>query len=122
MTSVPIRVNPITRPSKLIRSTFNYVYCSILTIFRIFIIYRPLRFFIILSSIFLLSGLALGCRYLYFFSIGSGQGHIQSLILMLALIIIGFLLVMMGFIADLIAANRVLIDNIQFKVRKFKND
>jgi len=120
VTSIPIRVNPVTRPSKLIKSTFHYVCSSIITIFRIFIIYKPFRFFVILSLIFFTFGLALGFRYLYFFIMGFGNGHIQSLILMLILIIIGFLLFIMGLVADLIAINRTLIEDIQFKIRKFK--
>jgi len=120
VTSIPIRVNPVTRPSKLIKSTFHYVCSSIITIFRIFIIYKPFRFFVILSLIFFTFGLALGFRYLYFFIMGFGNGHIQSLILMSVLLIIGFLLFIMGLVADLIAINRTLIEDIQFKIRKFK--
>ena len=120
ITSVPIRVNPVTRPSKLIKSTFRYVCTSIITIFRIFIIYKPFQFFVILSLIFFTFGLALGFRFLYFLIIGFGNGHIQSLILMLILIILGFLLFIMGLIADLIAINRTLIEDIQFKIRKYK--
>jgi len=120
ITSVPIRVNPVTRPSKLIKSTFHYVCTSIITIFRIFIIYKPFQFFVILSLIFFTFGLALGFRFLYFLIIGFGNGHIQSLILMLILIILGFLLFIMGLIADLIAINRTLIEDIQFKIRKYK--
>ena len=99
ITSVPIRVNPVTRPSKLIRSTFHYVCSSIITIFRIFIIYKPFRFFVVLSLIFLAIGLALGIRFLYFFIMGFGNGHIQSLILMLVVLILGFLLFIMGLVA-----------------------
>lgn len=118
VTSLPIRVNPVTRPSKLIKSTFHYVCSSIITIFRIFIIYKPFQFFVILSLIFFTFGLALGFRYLYFFIMGFGNGHIQSLILMVILIILGFLLFIMGLVADLIAINRTLIEDIQFKIRK----
>jgi glycosyltransferase involved in cell wall biosynthesis len=120
ITSVPIRVNPITRPSKLVKSSFHYVCSSIITIFRIFIIYRPFRFFVILSLVFFTFGLALGFRFLYFFMTGFGNGHVQSLILMLVLIILGFLLFIMGLVADLIAINRTLIEDIQFKIRKYK--
>jgi glycosyltransferase involved in cell wall biosynthesis len=118
ITSVPIRVNPVNRPSKLIRSTFHYVCSSIITIFRIFIIYKPFRFFVALSLIFLAIGLALGIRFLYFFIMGFGNGHIQSLILMLVVLILGFLLFIMGLVADLIAINGTLIEDIQFKIRK----
>jgi glycosyltransferase involved in cell wall biosynthesis len=118
--SVPIRVNPVTRPSKLIKNTFHYIFSSIITIFRIFIIYKPFRFFVILSLIFLTFGLTLGFRFLYFFILGYGEGHIQSLILMLILMILGFLLFIMGLVAELIAINRTLIEDIQFKIRKSK--
>jgi len=118
ITSLPVRVNPVTRPSKLIKSTFRYICSSIITIFRIFMIYKPFRFFAILSSVFFISGLALGIRYIYFMVQGFGQGHVQSLILMLILVILGFLLFIMGLIADLIAINRTLIEDIQFKIKK----
>ena len=79
--SVPIRVNADLRPSRLIKNNFTYIFRSAKTMIRFFIIYHPFRFFISLASIFFILGFFLGFRYLYFFLLGDGAGHIQSLIL-----------------------------------------
>ena len=121
VTSIPVRVNIVTRPSRLYSNTFIYIWISILTIIRIFVIYKPLRFFIIVSTLFFASGIALGFRYLYFFLTGFGSGHVQSLILMIVLILIGFLLLMMGLLSDIIAVNRILLEDLQYKIRKHNN-
>ena len=116
--SVPIRTNPPLRKSRLIRSTLTYLLRSASTILRIFVIYKPLRFFGVIGLTLLSLGFLIGLRFLYFYITGDGQGHVQSLILAAALSIIGFQLTMIGFLADLIAANRKLVEDIQYRVRK----
>jgi glycosyltransferase involved in cell wall biosynthesis len=118
ITSVPIRTNPMLRPSRLVKSNFSYVQRSIFTIIRIFILYKPLRFFLILGSIPLLLGLGLGIRWLIYFFLGTNPVKIQSLILVAILIIVGFQLWMFGLIADLMAANRKLLEEIQLRMRR----
>lgn len=115
--SVPIRTNPMLRPSRLVKSNLSYVWRSFLTILRIFIIYKPLRFFLLLGSIPFLIGTGLGMRWLFLFSIGSNPVKIQSLILTAILIIIGIQLWTFGLVADLMAANRRLLEEIQQKLR-----
>lgn len=119
--SVPIEVNEVHRPSRLIKNIPSYVFTSIVTIIRMFITYKPLRFFASLSGLFFLAGLIIGIRYLYFFILGNGAGHIQSLILMLILLILSFLLFMMGLLGNLMSVNRVLIEDIQYIIRKMEN-
>jgi len=116
--SVPVRVNKELRPSKLIKSIPRYINRSVITIIRIFIIYKPLRFFGLVSLISILLGLVLGVRYLYFYFIGNGAGHIQSLIIMVVLIILGFLLMVVGFLGDAISVNRKILEDIQYNTRK----
>lgn len=118
--SVPVRVNQPTRPSRLIRSIGSYVRQSIVTIVRIFIIYKPFRFFAWLGSIVFLAGAALGVRFLYFYVTGSGSGHIQSLILASMLMSMGFIVVIAGILADLIAVNRVLLERIDMRLRRLE--
>jgi glycosyltransferase involved in cell wall biosynthesis len=118
--SVPIRVNEQLRPSRLIKSIPQYINRSIITIFRIFMIYQPLRFFLMIGSIFFASGVALGIRFIYFLAIGNGMGHIQSLILTAILLITGFLFAILGLIGDLISINRKLLEDIQYNIRKSK--
>jgi glycosyltransferase involved in cell wall biosynthesis len=116
ITSVPIRVNPFLRPSRLIKSIFSYINRSIVTIFRIFVIYQPFKFFASVSLVLFSLGLLIGIRFLYFVSTGMGSGHIQSLILSAILLIMGFQSLLIAFIADLLAANRKLLENIRYKV------
>src|SRR5688572_5209115 len=79
--SVAIRVNSSSRPSRLIRSVPSYLYHSILSITRIFVLYKPLRFFCVIGSLLLLAGVALAVRYLVLYMQGVGGSHVQSLML-----------------------------------------
>ncbi len=114
--SVPIRVNPYLRPSRLIKSIFTYINRSIVTILRIFVIYQPFKFFAWISLILFSLGLLIGIRFLYFFILGLGDGHIQSLILASILLLVGFQSLLIAFIADLLVVNRKLLENIPYKV------
>lgn len=119
MTSVPIRTNGELRPSRLFGNIWKYIKRSASVIVRSYLMYRPLKFFGILGlSIFLL-GVLLGLRYLYFFFYGYGGGHVQSLILASILMLMGFQTVLMGFQADIISANRKILEDIQYRIRKF---
>lgn len=115
--SVPVRTNEDLRPSRLVKSTWNYVWRSIGTIVRIFVLYRPARLFFPLAILMLFAGLGLGVRYLYFFAIGEGEGHVQSVILSATLVGLSGLVFLFGLIADLIAANRMLLESVSAKLR-----
>jgi len=116
--SVPVRVNPPLRPSRLMRSTTSYVLRSIVTILRVFVTYRPFRFFVALGVLVFGAGVLLGGRFLVLFALGGGQGHVQSLILAAILLLIGFQLGVVGVLADLIAVNRKLLEDIQRRGRE----
>ena len=120
VTSVPIRTNAELRPSRLFSSMFGYVKKSMLTIGRAYMMYRPLFFFAILALIFCVGGGILGIRYIYYYIIGQGAGHIQSLILASMLIIIGVQAGVIGLLADVISANRKLIQDVQYSIRKME--
>lgn len=115
--SVDIQVNPELRKSRLFSNMFEYIRRSVFTMLRMFIIYRPFRFFIILGSLILFLGLIPGARFLYFFFSGSGQGHIQSLILSAILLITGVQVVLLSVISELISINRKLIEDVQRMVK-----
>jgi len=118
--SVPVRTNPQTRPSRLMRSTASYLLRSAQTILRIFIVYEPLRFFFTIGAIVFGSGFLIGLRFLYYYLTDPTSGHTQSLILAAVLLMIGFQLGVLGLIADLIASNRQLIDETLYRVRKME--
>lgn len=115
--NVPIRVNKEERESRLISNTFVYIIRSIFTMTRMFVVYRPFRFFIIFASIFLLFGLILGGRFLYFYVNGNGTGHIQSLILSAILILTGVQTGIIAILSDLLAINRKLLESIQMQIK-----
>jgi glycosyltransferase involved in cell wall biosynthesis len=118
ITSVPVRVNGDLRPSRLVRSIPSYVKRSIVTIVRIFVTYRPMRFFMIPGITLGSAAVLIGLRFLYFFATGRGDGHIQSLILAAVLALIGAQLLMFGFIAELQGNNRKLLEEIQWRARR----
>jgi len=122
ITSVPIRTNRYLRPSRLVKSIPSYVKRSLLTILRIFMTYKPLRFFVILGSIPFTLGSLLGIRWLILYFAGTPRAHVPSLILAAILILIGFQLWMLGLVADLMAVNRKILEDIQLRLRRFEVD
>lgn len=118
MASVPIRTNPELRKSRLFNSMFGYVKKSMVTILRAFMMYKPLQFFSVIGSIVFLLGAIIGIRFLVFFFSGAGNGHVQSLILSSTLMLLGFETIIVGLQADLIAANRKILEDIQYRVKK----
>ncbi len=116
---VPVRTNKPLRESRLFRSIWAYVRKSIGTIFRIYTMYEPLRMFLYIGSAVFGLGVLIGLRFLYFYLFaGRGGGHIQSLILAAILIIVGFQVFMIGLLADLIGANRRLIEEALYRIKK----
>lgn len=113
--SVPVRVNPVHRPSRLVKSSASYVYQSVLSILRIFVLYKPLRFFLATGSLFLLPGLILGARFVYLYLAGDGSGHVQSLILAAVLILTAIIVFAVGLLSDLTAANRALLEDVRVR-------
>ena len=118
--SVPIHTNEDLRPSRLVSSIRTYVWRSGTTILRFYMLYQPLRFFFILGSLPLGTGILLGLRWLFFFFIGTERTRIPSLILAAIMILIGFQLWMFGLVADLLAANRKLLEENRVRLRRME--
>lgn len=115
---VAVRTNPPTRPSRLMNSMPHYLGNSGATIVRAYTLYRPLRVFFTLGTLFIAIGLALGIRFLVYYFAGTGGGHVQSLILTAVLLIVGFQIMLIGLVADLIGANRKMIEEILYRQRR----
>lgn len=122
ITSVPVQVNEDLRPSRLVKSIPSYIKRSIVTIVRIFVIYRPFRFFAAIGGALFGAGLLIGLRFLYYYFTGTGGGHVQSLILAALLMGMGFQTILIAFVADLQAANRKLLEDVRFKINTLSND
>jgi glycosyltransferase involved in cell wall biosynthesis len=119
VTFVPIRTNPQTRKSRLIRNIPSFLALSVVTILRFYTMYQPLRVFLTLGSILLGGAMLLGLRFLYFFWLGGGMaGHIQSLILAAILAIVGFQVCLIGLVAELVRMNRKMLEEMVYRARR----
>lgn len=122
VTSVPVRTNAELRPSRLFNSILGYVKKSMLTILRAYVMYKPLKCFVYLACIPIIVSLGYIGRFLAYYMAGAGGGHVQSLILGCTLLIMGFLTVMIGIVADVISANRKILEDTQYHARKTEYD
>jgi glycosyltransferase involved in cell wall biosynthesis len=114
--SVQVKVNSYLRPSRLISSIPRYISRSILTIIRIFVVYKPLRFFMMLAGLVCIPALVVFIRFLILFFSGDGSGNVQSLVLGGALIAVAAILAIAGVLADLIGTNRLLLEEIRLRM------
>jgi hypothetical protein len=121
--NVPVETNPQTRPSRLKKSNLDFVKRQGGTIVRLYTVYEPLRTFFYLSLPFGLVGLFLILRFFYFNFLTDQAGvgrHVQSLVIGGTLLTLGFLLFILGVLADLIAANRRLTEETLYRLRKLE--
>jgi len=119
ITEIPIEFKKRnTGKSKLIRSVFGHIKKSFGTIIRVYLTYKPLKTFSELGIFIFVIGTFFYARYLCFYFLQQGGGHIQSLLLGITLVIVGVLIVVLGFIADLISTNRKFHEEILYKLKK----
>jgi len=119
---VPVRTNPQARRSRLVRSIPSFLALSAVTILRFYTMYRPMRVFTTIGGVFIAGGVVLGLRFLYFYLVGCGMGHVQSLILAAILAIVGFQVCLIGLIADLVRLNRKMLEETLYRVRRMELD
>jgi len=117
---VPIRSNPRTRSSRLFSSVWTYVKASAATIIRVYAMYEPLKVFGLIGLVVFGGGVAVSLRFVYFYLVGEGLGHVQSLILASILLIVGFQIALIGLLADVISGNRKLIEDLLYRVRRME--
>jgi len=120
VTAVPVRTNPKTRESRLFKGPLQYLRRSAATIIRIYTMYRPLRAFLLVATTLFLLGTLLGVRFLYFHFTEAQAGHIQSLILASVLLISAFIVLVAGLLADLVGANRKLLEDVVTRLRRLE--
>lgn len=120
--TVPVRVNDDLRPSRLMSSIPSYIKRSIATIIRVLVIYRPFRFFATLGAVIFGAGVLLGLRFVYLTWTGQGLGNIQSVVLAGSLLVVGFQTFLIAFVADLLAANRKLLEEIRSHALRLRFD
>jgi hypothetical protein len=119
---VPIQSNPKTRPSRLFDSVVSYIKNSGATIVRVYMMYEPLKVFTYIGLAVFAAGAALSARFLYYYLLGDGAGHVQSVVLSAVLLIVGFQVVLIGLLADVISGNRRLIEDVLYRIRLMELD
>ena len=118
ISSVTVSTRPTKRKSRLVRGIWSYVQLSMLTLLRTYTMYSPLKVFITAGALIGLVGLLGILRFLYFAATGDSAGHVQSLVISGALLVLGFQVGMIGLLADLIAANRRLLQDVLYRLRR----
>jgi hypothetical protein len=117
---VPVATNPRTRESRLFDSVFSYIKRSGATIVRIYAMYEPLKVFTYIGLTLVAAGMAISVRFLYFYFTNAGYGHLQSLIASAVLMIVGFQVLVIGLLADVISGNRKLLEDLLYRVRSLQ--
>jgi glycosyltransferase involved in cell wall biosynthesis len=117
---VPVAVNPRTRESRLFDSIFSYIKRSSATIVRIYAMYEPLKVFTYLGLTIFGAGVLAGLRFLYWVMRFEGFKHQGTLIAAAVLMILGFIVLVIGLVADLISANRKLLEDLLYRVRSLE--
>ena len=120
VTHVDVDVNPARRPSRLFSGTRSYVLRSVATIVRIYALYEPLRVFTFIGGLLLLVGSAIGTRFVYYYFTSGGTGHVQSLILAAVFLIIGFMTILIGLVADLIGSSRRILEDALLRIKRLE--
>lgn len=118
---VPVHARPDTRKSRLVRSVPQYLIQSTWTIIRAYAMYQPMRIFAVIGGLLIAAGLVPAIRFLYYyFFTDADAGHIQSLIFAAVLLIVGFQVLLIGLLADLVGSNRKILEDVLYRVRKLE--
>jgi glycosyltransferase involved in cell wall biosynthesis len=120
--STPVGTNPKARKSRLLKSIPKFIMHQIGTMVRMYTMYQPMRVFVYIGGCCILVGLVPAIRFLIYFFSGQGSGHIQSLIFSAILFIVGFQILALGLVADVISFNRRLIEETVFRIRRIELD
>jgi glycosyltransferase involved in cell wall biosynthesis len=120
ITHVQVRTNLRVRPSRLFDSVWSYIKASSATILRIYAMYEPLKVFSYIGGTVFLLGLLVTFRFLFYYFTGEGRGHVQSLIISAVLMIVGFQVLLIGLVSDMICGSRKLLEDLLYRVRSIE--
>jgi glycosyltransferase involved in cell wall biosynthesis len=124
ITTVPVTTNPKTRESRLFKSMGQHVRKSMFAIVRSYAMHEPFKIFLVTGICILLIGTIPFLRYLVLLLQWAEPvaGHIQSLLIGGVFMILGFMCVVIGIIADLIAINRKLLEDALTRLKRQEYD
>jgi glycosyltransferase involved in cell wall biosynthesis len=117
---VEIATNPRTRDSRLFDSIFGYIKRSSATIARIYAMYEPLKVFTYIGLTLFAVGFALGLRLVYYYFRFEAGEHIASAVAAALFMILGFMVMVIGLLADVISGNRKLLEDLLYRVRSME--
>ncbi len=121
VTSIPVRTNAKTRESRLFTSVPKFIERQLGTVIRVYAMYQPLRVFFIIGAFLIVLGFLPIARFLYFYFVAdSGGGHLQSLLLGSIIMLVGFMTLVVGLVADLISFNRQMLEMILERVKRLE--
>ncbi|HEX6291159.1 MAG TPA: glycosyltransferase family 2 protein [Herpetosiphonaceae bacterium] len=123
---VPIRTNQ-TRPSRLHKGNWNFVKRQASTIVRTYATYEPLKTFSYIATPFVVMGLIflLRAAFVYFarkFLPDYKEDNIQALTLGTGFLVLGFIVFLIGLVADRIGGNRRMLEELLYRARKAELD
>lgn len=117
--NVRIETNPMTRKSRLFGTMTEYLRKNGPVIFRAYAMYRPVRTFGWISALLMFAGLVLCARFVVHYLLEpTVSRYIQSLLIGVGSILLSFIVGLMAFMADLMATNRRLIEELMTRVRR----
>ncbi|NOY70121.1 MAG: glycosyltransferase family 2 protein [Deltaproteobacteria bacterium] len=120
--SVPVETNPQTRPSRLMKSMPRFIMNQLNTMVRMYTMFKPMRVFFIIGFFCLFAAMIPLARFLIYYFMGMGEGHIQSLIFGAILFIIGFQVMVIALLGDVISFNRKLVEETLYRVKRMEFD
>lgn len=118
--NITISTNEVTRASRLFKTIPEYLKRSVITMIRVYSMFNPFKLFTRAGMIMLFLGALVGCRFLFFYFLTGGGGKIQSLIFAAILTIVGIQIIIVGLVSDLISANRRLLEDVLYRVKKME--
>ncbi|HEV8337641.1 MAG TPA: glycosyltransferase family 2 protein [Candidatus Polarisedimenticolia bacterium] len=120
---VRVGVNEKLRESRLFPNLWFYLKRSASTMVRIYALYEPLKVFSYLGAIVGGVGLVILVRFVYHYFTSTGPaGHLQSLLVGTTLLAVGVFIGLIGVVSDVMAANRQLLEDVQYRLRKMEAD
>jgi hypothetical protein len=121
ITHVPVTTNAKTRESRLFKSMSQHMRKSGVAIVRSYTMYRALTVFLALGLTMIALGLIPYLQYAIMVLVNHGEkisGHLQSLVAGAVLIILGFLVAVLGVVADLLSINRKLLEDALLRLKR----
>jgi hypothetical protein len=120
--NVKISTNHKTRESRLFRSIPDYLRKAGGVMLRAYTMYQPVQVFSRIAILLFVVGALTWIRFLYLFIVRGGtSGNIQSLIIGTGTIVLAFLVGIVAILAELLAANRRLLEDLLVRVRRIES-